>query len=55
MCTSLVCLSKRMFAAVCNMKKRLAKGSGGETGGGFVPAIASSLEAVAKRQIPGVV
>lgn len=53
MCTRLVCPGKKMFAAVCNTKKRFAKGSGGETGGVFVSAIAPSSEAAAKRQIPG--
>lgn len=53
MCTRLVCPGKKMFAAVCNTKKKLAKGSGGKTGGVFVSAIAPSSEAAAKRQIPG--
>lgn len=44
----------RNFAALCKRKRRPAKGSGCEPGGVFMSVVASSLEAVAEQQMPGV-
>jgi len=52
MCTRLVCSSKRMFVALCNRKRRPAKGSSRKPVGGFMSVIASKFGGCGKVAEP---